>query len=63
MGKDKNEKLSIKQIKNWRDILCGIIGPYALIASDAEIQQLHDKFQEQINDKEKKWVSLQKQGE
>jgi len=54
MNTDKKDKLSAKQIKNWRDILCGIIGPYALIASDTEIQQLHDKFQEQINDKEKK---------
>jgi len=62
MSTDKNKKLSAKQIENWRDILCGIIGPYALIASDTEIQQMHDAFQKEINDKEEKWANLRKQG-
>jgi len=38
-----------KQIKNWRTVLCGMIGPYALIMRDEEVIKLKDKFQERID--------------
>jgi len=46
---DGDGKLSPEQIENWRRILCEMLGPYALIASDAEIQKMRDKFQKRIN--------------
>lgn len=38
-------KLTKEQIENWRRILTGMVGPYALIMSDEEIQVLKDEFQ------------------
>ena len=38
-------RLTPEQIKNWRNILCGIIGPYALIMPDDDVQRLRDQMQ------------------
>ncbi len=49
-------KLTPEQIKNYRSVLCGIIGPYALIMPDEEVQRLRDKMQlwlDTLPDKEK----------
>jgi hypothetical protein len=46
---DSDGKLSSEQMQNWRKVLCGMLGPYALIASDAEIQRMRNTFQERIN--------------
>jgi hypothetical protein len=39
------EKLSAKQIKNWRKILCRMFGPYALMIPEEEVQSIRDKMQ------------------
>lgn len=44
-----NEPLTSKQIENWRNILLGMVGPYALLLTDAEIQQYRDKMQQNFN--------------
>jgi hypothetical protein len=42
--------LTPKQIENWRRVLCGTIGPYALMMPDAEVQRLRNSMQRRIND-------------
>lgn len=37
--------LTPEQIKNWREILLGMIGDYALIMPVAEIQKFRDRMQ------------------
>ena len=44
-----NKDLSPEQIKNWRKILVGMVGPYALIMSEREIQMFRDKMQDRVN--------------
>ena len=39
-----------EQIKNFRSVLVGMIGPYALIMPDEEIVAMRDKFQERLDD-------------
>lgn len=47
-------KLTLEQIENWRTILIGIVGPYALLMTAEEIQKFHDGMQQYIdNEKEK----------
>ncbi len=46
-----SEKLTPKQIENWRGILSVRFGPYALIMPAHEIQAYKDKTQEEINTK------------
>lgn len=41
-------KLTPEQIKNWRNVLCVQIGPYALIAPDSEIQAMKDEMQRRL---------------
>ena len=48
------DKLTSHQLKNWRNVLYGIIGSYALVAPDEEIQKIRDKLQEGL-DKDK-WI-------
>jgi len=43
------EKLSPEQLKNWRRVLVGIIGPYALMMPEEDIQKYRDKMQKQAN--------------
>lgn len=41
--------LSPEQIKNWRNVLCGMVGPYALIMPDGEVQAFKDKLQSEVS--------------
>ena len=41
-------RLTFEQIKNWREVLCGMIGPYALMMPDEEVQRLRDKMQSNL---------------
>lgn len=41
--------LTPEQVENWRKILCGMLGPYALIMSVEDIHKMRDKFQNKIN--------------
>ena len=41
--------LSDAQISNWRRILSGTIGPYALIMPASMIQSIRDKLQRNVN--------------
>jgi len=43
-----SEKLTDEQIKNWREVLVGMIGPYALIMPREEIQAFRDKTQNAV---------------
>ena len=45
------EKITEKQIENWRSVLVGMIGPYALIMPKEDIQKFRDITQNKINDK------------
>ncbi len=50
------EVLTPEQIKNWRQVLFGMIGPYALIMPDAEVQLLRDRMQQQVDQKSVKEI-------
>lgn len=52
--KKMEEKLTDKQIENWRKVLCTTLGPYALIMPAEEIQKIRDKMQEKFGEHEKK---------
>jgi len=43
------EKLTPEQIKNWRKILAGMIGPYAFLMPDEEVQAIRDRMQARLN--------------
>ena len=46
----KNDgKLAAEQIENWRNVLLGVIGDYALIMSDNEVQRMRDEIQKRFN--------------
>jgi hypothetical protein len=51
MEEVKKEKVPMtpEQIKNWREVLCGMIGPYALIMPDEKVIAIRDKMQERVN--------------
>jgi hypothetical protein len=42
-------KLTEEQIKNWRNVLCATLGPYALIMPDEQVQAFRNKMQSAIN--------------
>ncbi len=42
-------QMTPEQIQNWRTMLVGMIGPYALIMPDEEIQKFRDKLQAKVN--------------
>jgi len=48
-GVSGENTLTPEQIENWRRVLCGMIGPYALIAPDEVIQGLRNRFQEVLD--------------
>lgn len=48
MEATKNESLTQEQIKNWRTVLIGLVGPWALLMPDAEVQALRDEMQAQV---------------
>ena len=41
--------LTPEQIENWRQVLCGMIGPFALIIPAEMIQAYKDKLQAQVD--------------
>jgi hypothetical protein len=41
--------LSDEQISNWRKVLCGMLGPYALIMPKEQIQRMRNKMQKQVS--------------
>lgn len=43
------ENMTKEQIKNWRRILTGMIGCYALIMPESDIIAFRDKLQNNIN--------------
>jgi len=44
-----NPTLTPEQIKNWRNVLFGIIGPYANLMPDEDVQAFRDKMQSQCD--------------
>jgi len=46
------EKLTPEQIKNWRTAMVGMLGPYALICSDEDVQRLRDDMQRQLDEEQ-----------
>ena len=54
MHNNVSDKLTLEQIKNWRNILCGLVGPYARFMSDEQIQAYRDKMQSGLNRKKSK---------
>jgi hypothetical protein len=44
-----DEQLTDEQIENWRKVLCGILGPYALIMTREQIQAFRDKMQKDFS--------------
>lgn len=44
------EKLTGEQIQNWRKVLTGMFGPYALIMSDEQIQSYRDRMQATVDE-------------
>ena len=47
-------KLTPEQIKNWRNTLVGVIGPYALIMPDEEVQKIRDEMQSNLDEEKDK---------
>ena len=47
-----NDKLTPAQIENWRNVLFGMLGPYALIMSEDKIHQFRDKYQREADNLE-----------
>jgi len=43
------EKLTPEQIENWRKVLLGMLGPYALIMSVEDIQKFRDRLQDKAD--------------
>ena len=41
--------LTPEQIENWRQVLCILIGPYALFMPDEMVQACKDKLQAQVD--------------
>lgn len=39
-----SEELSEEQVKNWRRVLIGMFGPYALLMPKEQIQMFHDRL-------------------
>jgi hypothetical protein len=44
-----NTQLTDEQIENWRKVLLGMFGPYALLMSKEQIQAYRDKMQKDID--------------
>ena len=42
------EKLTPEQLKNWRKVLTTMVGPYALIMPDEEIEAIRNRIQARI---------------
>lgn len=46
---DKSEKLTPEQIKNWRNVLFGMIGSYALIMPEEDIEAFRARMQHEAD--------------
>ena len=44
-----DNKLTPEQIVNWRNILAGMIGPYALIMPYEDVQKMRDEMNAHFN--------------
>jgi len=44
-----SKPLTSEQIENWRRVLLGMIGPYALLMSPKQIQRYRDRFQDNLH--------------
>lgn len=42
-------RLTPEQVKNWRNMLLGMIGPYALIMPVEDVQRFRDMMQARAN--------------
>lgn len=45
-----NKPMTAEQIKNWREVFCGMLGPYALIMPEEMVIKFRDKFQSKANE-------------
>jgi hypothetical protein len=43
-------RLNAEQIKNWRNVLLGMIGPWALMMPDEDVQKMRDEMQRHLGD-------------
>ena len=52
--------LTPEQIQNWRMVLCGMIGPFALIMPAEMIQAYKDKLQDQVDNADEEMKNNEK---
>jgi len=45
-----SEKLTSEQIENWRKVLVGVFGPYAMVMSNEQIQDYRDRMQGAVDE-------------
>jgi hypothetical protein len=45
-----SDKLTPEQIKNWRNVLLGMLGPYALLMPDEDVQKMRDNMQSHFSE-------------
>ena len=45
-----SDKLTPEQIKNWRSVLLGMLGPYALLMPDEDVQKMRDNMQSHFSE-------------
>jgi hypothetical protein len=45
-----SNKLTPEQIKNWRNVLLGMLGPYALLMPDEDVQKMRDNMQSHFSE-------------
>lgn len=48
-GSAADGKLTPAQIESWRNVLCGMFGPYALIMPESDIQKFKDRIESEAN--------------
>lgn len=54
------DKLMPEQVDNWRKVLSGQFGPYALIMPVEQIEKLRDRMQGQVNQLDKGYTEREK---
>jgi hypothetical protein len=52
MSDQEQNELTPEQIVNWRNILLGMIGPYALIMPCEDVQKMRDEMNAHFNSDE-----------
>ena len=48
-AENKARQLSPEQIKNWRQVLVQVVGPFALIMPESMVHDLRDLYQKRID--------------